>query len=321
MAETSGKASALSRAAELASFLASTDWKDATRTGLTGDASTRRYERLLGGPSPALLVDAPPPEDTKTFIRMAGWLITQGLVAPRILAAQEELGFLVVQDFGDSLLHACCNSDPMQEIPLYLKACKELLVLQQAELPFFLPRYDEAFFLSEIAIFVQWAGKALSQNMRDDFLQRWREVLPLALGSADVVVHRDFHALNLLATDGRLAIIDFQGARTGPAAYDLASLLVDARRDVSPVTTDQVLQHYLAARPFIDADDFKRAFAIMTAQRSIKILGLFRRLARRDGKVAYLNLLPRVRIQLSQALEHPALAPIRDWHSQYGFGS
>ena len=311
----------MTRAAELAAFLASTVWACAERHPLTGDASFRRYERLCGGPTPALLVDAPPPEDTTTFVRMAAWLDKSELLAPKVHAADEERGFLVVQDLGDGLLSTLCRSDPDRTTTLYGRACDELLSLQSAGLPDFLPAYDDAFFLHEIGIFVEWGLDGALGSAGRDLLDAWRAVLPLARVGPDGVVHRDFHALNLLAVGERFALIDFQGARIGPAAYDVASLLVDARLDVDNATAAAVKARYLQNRPDLAPEAFAAAFAIMAAQRSTKIVGLFQRLAVRDGKPAYLDLLPRVRTQLSVALQHPVLAPVRDWHDRHGLGS
>lgn len=314
-------AAPVSRAAALAGFLANSPWAEARRLPLTGDASPRRYERLVGGPSPALLVDAPPPEDTPLFVQMADWLTRNDLLAPGIHVLDQRSGFLVVEDLGDALLSTLCDQEPSREEAYYRLAADELLRLQQAPVPDFLPPYDDAFFLSEISIFMQWAAQDLPEAARADLSARWRQVLPAARVGPDIVVHRDFHALNLIATDRRLALIDFQGARIGPPAYDLVSLLVDARRDVAEDTVAAVAGHFMDARPDLDPEAFTAACAIMSAQRSTKILGLCRRLAKQDGKPGYLSLLPRVRTQLEQALGHPALAPIRDWHEQHGFGS
>jgi aminoglycoside/choline kinase family phosphotransferase len=311
----------MTRAAALAAFLADSPWAGTMRRPLAGDASLRRYERLEGGPSPALLVDAPPPEDTALFVRMAGWLRDQGLLAPKIHRADAEAGFLIVEDLGDGLLARLCTERPDAEASLYDQAVAELVRLQSAPVPDFLPAYDDAFFLFEIGIFAEWAAADLPATVQGDLLRRWQDVLPAARVGADVVVHRDYHALNLLAVGERFALIDFQGARIGPPAYDLISLLVDARRDVAEDSVAAAAGRYLDLRPDLDAGRFTAACAIMAAQRTTKILGLFRRLAVRDGKAGYQALLPRVRTQLQQALDHPALEPIRDWHARHGLGS
>jgi aminoglycoside/choline kinase family phosphotransferase len=311
----------MTRADTLDAFLGASPWASASRHPLAGDASLRHYERLEGGPAPALLVDAPPPEDTTLFVRMARWLAAQGLLAPTIHAADEAAGFLIVQDFGEDLLSDLCRQQPAREEPLYLAAVDELVRLQAAAAPGFLPPYDDSFFLSEIGIFAEWATDDLPEPVRQDLLDRWAGVLPVARTGPDVLVHRDFHALNLIRAGGRFALIDFQGARIGPAAYDLASLLVDARRDVAEATVAASLDRYLQARPHLDQEAFGAACAVLAAQRSTKILGLFRRLAKRDGKQHYLALLPRVQRQLQQAIEHPVLRSIRDWHAEHGFGS
>ncbi|HEX2525257.1 MAG TPA: phosphotransferase [Geminicoccus sp.] len=311
----------VTRAELLLRFLRSTPWADAKRHPLSGDASGRRYERLHGGPAPALLVDAPPPEDTPLFVRMARWLSANGLLAPTILAVDEAEGFLLVQDLGDDLLASLCSREPLCESQHYGKAVDELVRLQAAPLPDFLPPYDDTFFLFEIGIFVDWAAQSLPLPVRQDLVDRWRHVLPVAQTGVDVVVHRDFHALNLIKAGDRFAVIDFQGARIGPAAYDLVSLLVDARRDVEEATIACASDRYLRARQDLDPLAFSAACAVMSAQRTTKILGLFRRLAKRDGKPGYLPLLPRVQQQLAQALGHPSLEAIRHWHAEHGFGS
>ena len=308
----------MSRAEALARFHARSPWAAATRLPLAGDASLRRYERLTGGPSPALLVDAPPPEDTALFVAMAGWLRGQGLLAPEIHAADADAGFLVVEDFGDGLLARRCAERPEWEVALYEQAIDLLAQLQAAAPPSFLPPYDDAFFLQEIGIFAEWATSGAAGP---DLLARWRDVLPQARIGADGVVHRDFHALNLIETDDRLALIDFQGARIGPPTYDLVSLLDDARRDVAPAAIAAARARYARLRPDLDPDRLAASAAIMSAQRNTKILGLFRRLAKRDGKPGYLALLPRVEGHLRRALAHPVLGDVRLWHETHGFGT
>ena len=307
------------RIAEIERFLATAGFGAAKRRPLAGDASIRRYVRLTGGPRPAILMDADPElMDVRPFLRIAGWLSAQGLSAPEILAADVTAGLVLLEDLGDRSFtrELAAGGDALA---LYGAAVDVLVALQRATTPpAGLPPYDLAKFLSEAALLVDWYAPDLDPAAAEVYLATWRDVLPTVAADPPCLVYVDYHADNLIwlpARAGlrRVGLLDFQDARLGPPAYDLASLLEDARREVAPELATAMIQRYLAARPELDRAAFRTSYAVLAAQRNAKILGLFTRLARQDGKPRYLDHLERVRGHFRQDLGHPALAPLRAW--------
>jgi len=310
------------RSSETRAFLDRYGYAGATRLPLAGDASVRRYERLSGGPRPAVLMDAPSATmDIRPFVAVAGWLRDAGLSAPEVLAADPAAGLVLLEDLGDELFSRALAQGGDERL-LYETAVDLLLVLHRAPPPASLPRYDEAWLLREAELLVEWYAHALGEPAKANYRAIWRDLLPAARVGGDGFVYVDYHADNLLwlpARSGlaRIGLLDFQDARSGPPAYDLASLLEDARRDVAPGLARAMVERYLAARPELDPDAFRAAYALLAAQRNAKILGLFSRLAQRDGKPHYLDLQPRVQAHLRRDLRHPLLTPLRLWFERH----
>jgi hypothetical protein len=311
------------RSSETRAFLHRHGFAGARRLPLAGDASVRRYERLSGGPCPAVLMDAPPATlDVRPFLAVAGWLRAAGLSAPEVLAADPVAGLVLLEDLGDELFSRALARGG-NEMLLYETAVDILLVLHRAPPPpASLPRYDDAWLLREAELLVEWYAPTLGEPAKADYRAIWRDLLPAARAGGDGFVYVDYHADNLLwlpARSGlaRVGLLDFQDARSGPPAYDLASLLEDARRDVAPGLARAMVERYLAARSELDPDAFRAAYALLAAQRNAKILGLFSRLAQRDGKPHYLELQPRVQAHLRRDLRHPLLTPLRLWFERH----
>jgi N-acetylmuramate 1-kinase len=317
------------RAAVIAGFLAAAGWGAAERRKLAGDASFRRYERLVLDGSRAILMDAPPPqEDVRPFLAVAALLQRLGLSAPAIMARDEANGLLLLEDLGDDT-YTRLLAQGGDETSLYALAVDVLIHLQRRfdPLPATLPEYDEARLLGEAALLVDWflpaaIGAPLPADWRASYLDAWRRALPLAATAAPTLVLRDYHVDNLLLLperDGVAAcgLLDFQDAVIGPASYDLVSLLEDARRDVAPALAAAMVERYLAGFPGIDRARFMASYAVLGAQRSCKIVGIFTRLWKRDGKPQYLVHLPRVWRLIEQDLRHPALAPVADWLARH----
>lgn len=303
-----------------AAFLAAHGWAGAEVRPLAGDASFRRYFRVVHGARRAVLMDAPPPhEDPRPFIAVAEWLAEAGLTAPSILARDLVQGLLLIDDFGDVRFRETADDAPARERALYESAV-DLLVHLHAKppMPGLRPHGLEQW-LDEVTLFADWYCPAVGLDVdRDAFLEAWRDALaPVAAdGLAPVTVLRDYHAENLMLVDGRegighLGLLDFQDAVAGHPAYDLASVLEDARRDVPPDIERGMLDRYIAATGCDPA--YETAYWALAAQRNTRILGVFTRLWKRDGKVHYTGYQPRMWGLLERDLAHPALAAVRDW--------
>ena len=304
-------------------FAARAGWGDAARAPLAGDASARRYERLVRGATTAVLMDDPPPESSVgPFLRIARLLRGMGYRAPAILAADEARGFVLLEDFGDdSFSSLLAGPDGASlERTLYEAAVDLLVDLHRRPPPPDLPRYDADWMLADAALLLETAPGGASPAVAAEFEAAWQGPLETATAGAQALCLRDFHAGNLMwlraqGDDGlrRVGLLDFQDARAGPVAYDLVSLLQDARRDLGTGLEAAMRARYLDASPGLDAGAFRASCAILGAQRAVRIVGVFHRLAARDGKPAYLAHLPRVWRHLDANLAHDALAPVRDW--------
>jgi aminoglycoside/choline kinase family phosphotransferase len=310
----------------MAAFLDGCGWGDARPAPLDGDASFRRYYRLGSNGRRAVLMDAPPPqEDVVPYIAVAQLLRRLGFSAPEVFAEDHAAGFLLIEDFGDDTYTRLLDGGA-DEPALYSLAVDTLIELQravEARGSPDLPAYDPERLLAEAALLVDWyvpaaLGERLSDAWRDEYLDLWRTILPQAALPGETLVLRDYHVDNLMLLPGRAGVqgcglLDFQDAVCGPPSYDLVSLLDDARRDVPADLRQQMTERYLAAFPALDRVAFLRSAAILAAQRNCKILGIFTRLWRRDGKPRYLVHLPRIWRLLEQELAHPALDPIARW--------
>ena len=302
-------------------FLAAAGWGDAAVEPLPGDASFRRYFRIRKGEKTAMLMDAPPPhEDPGPFIRAARWLDENAMRAPRILHADPARGLVLLEDFGTVRMRDYLDDWPDDEAEVYAGAVKALHDLHRLNpgpfVDYGLPEYQR-----EAKLFIDWYCPA--RNLYVDgkaWSAAWEEVLMpmLPRQRPSVTVLRDYHAENimLLGALDKQGLLDFQDALVGHPAYDLVSLLQDARRDVSPELEAQMLDFYLR-NVACDREEFLADYARLGAQRNAKIVGIFVRLWRRDGKPRYLAMIPRVWALLERDLAHPALAPVRDWFDQY----
>ncbi|MGC1271974.1 MAG: phosphotransferase [Croceibacterium sp.] len=296
-------------------FLIGAGWAGAEVLPLPGDASFRRYFRLLKDGRSALLMNAPPPhEDPRPFLHVGGWLLEQGLRAPGIYAADSARGLVLIEDFGLDRMRDWLDLHPADEVPVYAAAIDALVDLHACPPGPFDP-YDMAVYQREAGLLTEWYTPSMGLVVDEaGYRAAWDEVLTpmLERQQPGVTVLRDYHAENImLLPEGAQGIIDFQDALVGHAAYDLVSLLQDARRDVAPELERQMLDRYLAkvdAGPHFEAD-----YARLGAQRNAKIVGIFARLYKRDGKARYLSFIPRVWDALERDLQHPALAPVAQW--------
>ena len=323
---------------------------------LQGDASPRRYGRVRGPRRPdAILMDAPRQpdgpairnglpysqlvhlaEDVRPFVAVADALRATGLTVPCIRAQDLENGFLLIDDLGDRVFGAEITAGTADQATLWRAATDVLLALRDAPPPVALAvpgdgehrvsAYDADAMAIETELLTDWYwpalhGAAIPDEQRARFVALWGEIIPRLAAMPPAWVLRDYHSPNLLwlpEREGiaRVGVIDFQDAMRGPAAYDLVSLLQDARVDVAPELERQLFEHYsagAAARGVFDRDAFAFAYAALGAQRNTKIVGIFARLAKRDGKPGYLRHIPRLWGYLERNLAHPELRPLREW--------
>ncbi len=353
-----GKAAAqIARLQSLGQFLGRAGFGDAVRRRMAGDASIRSYARLAKDGTSFILMNSPrrpdgPPiydgkpysaavhlaEDVRPFVAMDAGLRARGLSAPEIHHSDLEHGFLITEDLGQAVFY---EGDPPQPMPDRYEVATDMLVaLHREPLPqtlpltghadYAIPVFDTDALLVEIGLMPEWylpdRGLTLSASLRDEFVTMWRELLDKSIEPARTWVLRDFHSPNLIwleQRDGikRVGLIDFQDAVLGPPAYDLVSLLQDARLDVPEMLELTLLSRYIKARRAaderFDAGAFAATYAIMSAQRNTRLLGTFARLNRRDGKPQYLRHQPRIWTYLTRSLEHPALASIKAWYATH----
>lgn len=301
-------------------FLDNAGWAGADILPLAGDASFRRYFRVVDGARRAVLMDAPPPhEDPRPFISVGEWLCAHGFAAPAILARDLAQGLVLLEDFGDARVREHLDAAPAEELALYTRAVDLLVDLHALPAQEGLAPYDRAVYQREAGLLTEWFAPAAGLSVDEArYAAAWNKVLPIAeQDRAPVVtVLRDYHAENIMllsdpARSHGLGLLDFQDALAGHPGYDLVSLLQDARRDVSPAVEQAMLAHYQARAKV--SPDFEAAYAVLGAQRNAKIIGIFTRLWKRDGKPRYLGFLPRMWGLLERDLAHPALAPVADW--------
>jgi aminoglycoside/choline kinase family phosphotransferase len=324
---------------------------------MAGDASTRSYARLARNDDFIILMNSPKrpdgpaiydgkpysaavhlAEDVKPFVAIANGLRERGFSAPAIHHADLDVGFLVTEDLGNA---SFVEGDPPAPIPERYQAATDMLAaLHRLALPetlplapgitYTIPAFDTDAMLVEVGLMPEWylpdRDATPTAELRDEFITKWRELLARPAATVKTWTMRDFHSPNLIWLDERadiakVGIIDFQDAVLGAPAYDLVSLLQDARVDVPEALELAMLTRYIKAR--LASDDafdpaaFAELYAIMSAQRNTRLLGTFARLNRRDGKPQYLKHQPRIWTYLNRSLDHPALSGIRAWYAAH----
>lgn len=317
----------------IAAFLDAAGWTGATRRPLAGDASFRRYHRIDRDGTRAVLMDAPPgKEDVRPFVAIARHLDALGFSAPRIEAEDVGQGFLLLEDLGDATFtRKLAEASREDEETLYAGAVDVLATLHglppDRAVPRGLAAYDDAKLGTEADLLPEWYGAAvlanpLSSEARSAYRDAWRPAFAALAAEPKTLVLRDYHVDNLMWLPERrgvakVGLLDFQDAVAGPGAYDLMSLLEDARRDIAPDLVSRMRARYRAAVPASSRDSFKASYAILAAQRHAKVIGIFTRLCRRDRKPDYLVHIPRVWRLLERAVRHPLLHPVGAWLDRY----
>ncbi|MTE00677.1 tRNA (adenosine(37)-N6)-threonylcarbamoyltransferase complex ATPase subunit type 1 TsaE [Paracoccus sp. YIM 132242] len=297
------------RIAARAAFVAGAGWGDARVLPLAGDASARRYFRLTGVRGSAVLMDDPS-GGCGPFAAMTDWLRGHGFGAPAILA-QDPAGLLLVEDLGDDLVARVLERDPAMAPGVYDRITDLLVDLHRHPVPDFVAPLDGPTLAEQVGLFAEWYPQAAGGAGGYDIAPLIAALhADLAADVPPVLALRDFHAENLLwRGEAPLGLIDYQDAVACHPAYDLVSALQDARRDVDPGIEAACVSRYLAATG-LDPDRFRAAYALLGAQRNLRILGIFTRLCLRDGKGRYLDFMPRVWGYVRRNLAHPALVPL-----------
>ncbi|MGH7041282.1 MAG: aminoglycoside phosphotransferase family protein [Acetobacteraceae bacterium] len=320
-------AATATRDATIAAFLARHGFAAAQAAPLAQDASFRRYLRLSGGPRPAVLMDAPPPEDVAPFLRIAAHLAALGLSAPGIIAADPAAGLVLEEDLGDALFATrldrtpCAITLPPDALALFDAAIDTLACLQRAAPPQGLPAWDARAMIAATLdpLFTWWwpaaIGTPAPETARADLAAALAVILAPLDHGPKTFVHRDFFAGNLIHLPDRrglrqVGILDFQSAAIGHPAYDLVSLVQDARRPLPASLTEHAITRLLAVRPELDPAVFRAAFAACAAQRHLRVATQWVRLARRDHRPHYLVHGPHTWHLLATALNHPVVAPL-----------
>lgn len=351
-------AQALARLAAIEKFLDETGWSDAARIFLEGDASFRRYERLYRGGSANVLMDMPPrpdgppvkdgkpysqiahlAENIRAVVAVNHELLSRGYSAPRTYACDLEQGLAVIEDLGDNvygrmLLARREMREPMTEAVRLLARIAAEQWPETAPLPggklHRIPVYDRGALEIEASLLTDWCwpflrNETIASDVRESFSAIWSPLFDAVEPRQRVWTLRDFHSPNLMwlpARSGiaRVGLIDTQDCVLGHPAYDLASMLQDARVDIPFAMADELYEIYCQERRAHDEfkePEFRLAYAILGAQRATKILGIFARLSKRDGKHGYLRHIPRVSRYLERNLGHPALADLRAWFATH----
>lgn len=314
------------RDVEIEEFLKDSNLKEFNRDKIPGDASFRRYERISSEGKNYILMDAPPEkEDIKPFIKVAEILLSLGFNAPKIITKNIRKGFLLLEDFGNQKFNNILMNSPEREEELYRKATDILIELYQKSLKntFDIPPYSKAKLLEEANLFINWylpLFKNFSENDIENIRAEYESLINELSGNLNYpdncLVLRDYHADNLMILDDSLGLLDFQDALIGNPAYDLVSLLEDARRDVS-IETQSKMINYFIEKNILEKGEFLNDYYSLGAQRNLKILGIFSRLKVRDGKDNYLKFIPRVKDYLLKDLEYKSLSKLKNFVIKY----
>jgi tRNA threonylcarbamoyl adenosine modification protein YjeE len=350
-------AARLERLHALADFIYKAGWGGARRHHLHGDASHRAYERLTRAGRRSILMNAPakpdgPPmrdgkpysavahlaEDVSAFVAVDRVLREKGFSAPEIFSADLDEGFLLLEDFGEETLLSTATGKPEPE--RFAAAVDVLMAMRVQSWPetvqvdrehaHHVPAYSDGALAVETELLLDWFAPAFGAGpvatpARGQFSALWSAAFAMQQSETPIWILRDFHSPNLMwladrSGMARVGLLDFQDAVIGHPAYDLVSLLQDARVDIPEALESELYARYLAAARLeegFDPDAFGAAYAILGAQRNSKILGIFTRLWKRDGKKAYLRHMPRVARYLARDLDRPALAELKDWYRRF----
>ncbi|MFV9875254.1 MAG: aminoglycoside phosphotransferase family protein [Rickettsiales endosymbiont of Dermacentor nuttalli] len=306
-------------------FLNHNQLKDAITKKTIQDASTRVYERLISKGQSYILMDTNLDRKMlESFIMVDKLLLDFNFSAPRIIVYDYELGFALLEDFGDDSYKSFLEIETEKERLLYKYAIDLIVDLQNQKIPSnLLPSYSIDLLLKEVELFVSWYipllnGEELSPNIREEYIKIWIRLLTYIQPLDSTLVLRDYHADNLMWLPERsgikkVGLLDFQDAVVGSPIYDVVSLLEDARRDIKDLLVEDMISYYLEKNTKITRKEFLGHYAILGVQRNLKIIGIFACKAVNDKNSSYLKLIPRVWRYINNSIKHPLLRPMHKW--------
>jgi aminoglycoside/choline kinase family phosphotransferase len=306
-------------------FTEQAGWAKAEVHALVPDASFRRYFRLVEPDRSAMLMDAPPAhEDIKPFLSITHHLRRVGLRVPEIYFHDTDTGFILLEDLGEKTFTTLLKTGA-NESDLYQKGIQILVTLHDSPIACDVAtgNYDFARFIDEACLFTRWylpavTGKSPTKQCEDDYIAAWKSIYDELPEIESTLVLRDYHVDNLMMVDNQCAVLDYQDALIGSPAYDVVSLLEDARRDIDGSLATAALATYFNGLPDLDRLDFEQHYQVWGTQRHCKVAGIFMRLWLRDNKPHYLQHLARVMGLLRKNLEYPALHALSGWFRNNG---
>lgn len=320
-------------------FLNRTGYGTAQISVVSEDCAMRRYLRLRKDDgSTAILMESLPDDDLHAtpghkiadFIRIGGYLNSIGINAPDVYEADEAQGYVLIEDFGDLTFKKAIEEAGQDRYKLYELATDVLSHIREHADPsqLQLPRYEDSVIHSDRRNVIDWyqaeqTGIKPSEDVVQSYLKVWDDIEASLPPCPKGILHVDYHFENLMwipDNEGvaRCGVLDFQQAKYGPVPYDLANLLYDARTTVPELIKTDMLARYCAAMSAEERDVFQRWMFVLSAQFHCRVIGLFVRMARRDGKFGYLPHIPRLAAYLREELKSPVLAPLADWFMQNG---
>lgn len=292
-------------------FLNLTGVGDWSRERLPQDASSRHYLRLRDGSSTLIVMVSEHDASVEAFVKMSELLVRNGLSAPRVLA--QNGGLLLLEDLGN--MHAADHIElfPQDEEKIYVETVQAIARIQTISPTWDLPLLDAKNARTLAELFTEWCAPGLDQGALEFLEETWRALEPYPR----VLSLRDLHAENIIwrpekAGLDRIGLLDFQDSVLTHPLYDLVSLLRDARRDVKLSTIRAAKSEFLNTS-HTNPDDFEKAFATISVQRALRILGIFKRLEIRDGKTKYRPFVPRIVAYLKEDLKNPHLSELAQY--------
>jgi len=310
----------LIRPEKIERFLRHHGWDDAKTEKITSDASNRKYTRLFKKQNTSILMDSDPTtnESIENFIYFTKQLRKLKFSAPKIYGQDICNGLLLLEDLGSDSFANILKSKPHLENHIYQEAINQLIEIRKNKIPHLTRKYDLKILLQEAVLFSEWYLSPLRASYESSHLLKILRVsLQETLKQDTTLVLRDYHAENLMwlpdrRNNRRVGLLDYQDALAGNPAYDIASLLKDARREVPKKLQEELIKYFLK-KTNLDHAVFSRDYSILSAQRNLKIIGIFSRLSIRDNKSGYLDLIPRVWKNLQDDLKHPSLNELSEF--------